>query len=214
MDSALEIIIIVLFLTNMALFGISRVRTCINLVAIQGMLLGIFAILEHAGSLSLRIILIAVASFVIKGFVFPILLQRAMKESNILREMEPFVGYTVSILLGISLLWVSVWLSGKLPIPENLVFPMVVPASFMTMFTGLFLVVARKKALTQAIGYIVLENGLYLFGITLVGGIPALVEFGILLDAFVAVFVMGIAIFNINREFDHMDADQLSSLKG
>jgi hydrogenase-4 component E len=63
------------------------------------------------------------------------------------------------------------------------------------------------------LGYLVLENGIYIFGVTLVRDQPWLVETGILLDVFVAVFVMGIAIFHISREFDHMDVDQLTVLK-
>ncbi len=59
-----------------------------------------------------------------------------------------------------------------------------------------------------------MENGIYAFGVALVGGVPLLVELGVLLDVFVAVFVMGIAIYHINREFDHIDADQLDRLRG
>ena len=85
--------------------------------------------------------------------------------------------------------------------------------ALVTMLIGLFLIVARKTALMQVVGYLVLENGVYIFGVTLVHDEPFLVEMGILLDVFVAVFVMGIAIFHINREFDHIDADQLTLLK-
>ena len=72
---------------------------------------------------------------------------------------------------------------------------------------------SRRKALTQVMGYLVLENGIYLFGITLGREAPLLVEMGVSLDVFVAVFVMGIIIFHISREFDHIDVDQLASLK-
>ena len=78
---------------------------------------------------------------------------------------------------------------------------------------GLFLIVSRKTALMQVVGYLVLENGIYIFGMALAQEEPLLVEMGILLDVFVAVFVMGIAIFHISREFDHIDVDQLTSLK-
>jgi hydrogenase-4 component E len=63
------------------------------------------------------------------------------------------------------------------------------------------------------IGYLLMENGIYIFGIALAHDEPLLVEMGVLLDVFVAVFVMGIAIFHINRAFDHIDVDQLKSLK-
>jgi hydrogenase-4 component E len=67
--------------------------------------------------------------------------------------------------------------------------------------------------LNQVVGYLVLENGVYLFGLILAPEVPLLVELGILLDVFVAVFVMGIAIFHISREFDHLEMDQLTTLK-
>ncbi|PJC48561.1 MAG: hypothetical protein CO035_02865 [Candidatus Omnitrophica bacterium CG_4_9_14_0_2_um_filter_42_8] len=69
------------------------------------------------------------------------------------------------------------------------------------------------KALTQIIGYLILENGIYFFGSILLGEQPLLVELAVLLDVFVAVFVMGIAVFHINREFDHIDTHKLSELK-
>jgi hydrogenase-4 component E len=81
------------------------------------------------------------------------------------------------------------------------------------LLTGLFLIVARRTALTQALGYLVMENGIYAFGVGLVEGTPMLLELGILLDVFVAVFVMGIAIFHISREFDHIDTDRMTTLR-
>jgi len=82
------------------------------------------------------------------------------------------------------------------------------------MFTGLYLLIMRRKAVTQVLGYLVLENGIYLFGVAAVSEIPLLIEAGLLLDVFVAVFVMGIAIYQINREFNHIDTDKLNILKG
>ena len=79
---------------------------------------------------------------------------------------------------------------------------------------GLFMIISRRKALMQVIGYLVLENGIFVFGVITVVATPLLVELGVLLDAFVAVFVMGIAVFHINREFGSMDVDQLNALKG
>jgi hydrogenase-4 component E len=81
-------------------------------------------------------------------------------------------------------------------------------------FVGLFVIVSRRKALNQILGYIILENGTYAFGMSVLSEVPVLVELGILLDAFVAVFVMGVAIYHISREFDHMDTDLLDTLKG
>src|SRR6266478_2020071 len=76
------------------------------------------------------------------------------------------------------------------------------------------LLAAGNNALMQVIGYLVLENGIFVFGVITVVGTPLLVELGVLLDAFVGVFVMGIAIYHINREFGSIDVDRLSALKG
>jgi hydrogenase-4 component E len=106
------------------------------------------------------------------------------------------------------------WMAAQIPVPWTAMSSFQIPVALSTILTGLFLVVSRRKALNQVIGYLVFESGIYMFGITAVGEIPFLVELGVLLDVFVAVFVMGIAMNHINREFDHLDADQLSSLKG
>ena len=82
-----------------------------------------------------------------------------------------------------------------------------------TTLSGLFMIVSRRKALTQVLGYLTMENGVYVFGASLAVREPLLVELGILLDVFVGVFVMGIVIYQINREFDHIDTDRLSVLK-
>jgi len=79
---------------------------------------------------------------------------------------------------------------------------------------GLFVIVTRRTAAKQVLGYLSMENGIYAFGMAFVREEPFLVGVGILLDAFMAVFVMGIAIFHINREFDHIEVDQLDTLKG
>ena len=214
MDSMLEITVMLLLLADLALFGISRLSTCITVVALQGVLLGFYALFAQWDALSVRLIAIAVFSAAVKGLVFPFLIKRAVKEAGILREIVPFVSYGLSVIVGVVLLGVSLWMGSKIALHAVPLHPFAVPASFMTLFTGLFLIIARKKALLQCLGYIVCENGIYMFGMAAVGEVPALIEFGILLDAFVAVFVMGIVIYHINREFDHIDTDRLSSLKG
>ncbi|MBI3986368.1 MAG: hydrogenase [Lentisphaerae bacterium] len=212
MNTWIEIAMLALLLSDMALLGLSVLSTSIGVVAFQGVLLGGFALLAQHDVLSPRLLAIAVGTVVLKGGVYPYLLRRAIQEAGIRREIQPFVGYVPSVLAGVVMMGIAVWLGHSLPLRADL--PLVVPASLMTLFTGLFLVTARKTALIQCLGYLVLENGIYTFGVAAVGEIPALVELGLLLDAFVAVLVMGIAIYRINREFDHIEADRLNVLKG
>jgi hydrogenase-4 component E len=214
MQQWIEMATVLLFLANLAMLGLSELGACVRMVAVQGFLLGLFTLIVRVDVLTARLVFLGVLSMGLKGFVFPFLLLRDINEAGIRREVEPFVGYGSSIMAGMAMLAISLWIAGRFPVPGPAISTFVIPVALSTVFTGLFLVVSRRKALNQVIGYLVFENGIYMFGIAAVGEIPLLVEFGVLLDVFVAVFVMGIAINRINREFDHIDADQLSSLKG
>jgi hydrogenase-4 component E len=214
MEQWIELATVLLFLANLAMLGSSELGACVRIAAFQGFLLGLFTLIVRADVLTARLVFLGVFSIGMKGLVFPFLLLRGMREAGIRREVEPFVGYSLSIIAGLGMLAASIWIAARFPVPGPAISSFVFPVALSTVFAGLFLVISRRKALNQVIGYLVFENGIYMFGVAAVGEVPLLVEFGVLLDVFVAVFVMGIAINHINREFDHIDADQLSSLKG
>ncbi len=217
MPALIQPILIFVVLTNLTLLGSSRRRSCINLVAAQGILLGVLPLALPEQVHPLSAIVLSLASIVLKGGIFPRLLLRAERTAGVKREFQPIIGYSASILLGILFLAFSLWLGSRMELPARLQASvgsqLAVPVSIFSILIGLLLIISRNKALTQVLGYLVMENGIYIFGVTLVRDQPWLVETGILLDVFVAVFVMGIAIFHISREFDHMDVDQLTVLK-
>ncbi|HEV2302464.1 MAG TPA: NADH-quinone oxidoreductase subunit K [Stellaceae bacterium] len=201
-------------LTCFALLATSRIGACIRWLSFQGILLGLVPLLLHADGLDLRAVLLSSGNIALKGIAFPWLLLRLRARADFSREVEPFVGYIASILFGILALCLSVWLALKMkPALGRAPFEML-DASILLILVGLFLIISRRKALMQVIGYLVLENGIFLFGVVAVVRTPLLVELGVLLDAFVGVFVMGIAIFHINREFGSMDVDRLTALRG
>ena len=100
----------------------------------------------------------------------------------------------------------------RLPLPGSDA-QLLVPVALTTLMIGLIVLITRTKALTQVVGYIMLENGVYLFGLTQAQRVPFLVEAGVLLDVFVGVFIMGIVVFHINREFDSLSATRLTELR-
>jgi len=212
MNNLVDLVLAFLLLSGFGLLGSSRLVSCIRISAAQGIALGFLILAGNFGALSLRVMLIVAAVVALKGFVFPRLLVRALRESETSREVQPFVGYVGSLVIGVVILIVSFWLGLKaaLPVASSLM----VTVAFFLFLTGLFLIIARKTAVNQVVGYLVMENGIYTFGFAAAGEIPALVELGVLLDVFVAVFVMGIAIYRINSTFDHIDSDQLRSLRG
>jgi hydrogenase-4 component E len=213
--------LVVLMLTNLWLLGSSRLLSCIAAVSVQGVLLGLLPLVIRIDAPLWRLLLQAGASLGLKGIAFPLLLLRAVRSVDARREVVPLVGYSASLLIGVGLLAVSLYTGLRLPLPGSgpaaLVLPwhsvLLVPAAIFTALTGLFVIVARRSAIVQALGYLAMESGIAAFGMAIAEQEPLLVEMGTLLDAFVAVFVMGITIFHINREFDHIDSDRLSSLK-
>lgn len=212
--SLLNAVQIVGLLSCFALLATSRIGACIRWLSFQGVIFGLVPLILHDDPLNLRVALLAGANVALKGVIFPWLLLRIRARAEFSREVDPFVGYVASILFGVVALGLSVWLALAMrPALARAPFALLETSIFL-IIVGLFLIVGRKKALMQVIGYLVLENGIFLFGVITVGATPLLVELGVLLDAFVGVFVMGIAIFHINREFGSMDVDRLTELRG
>ncbi len=207
MDSLLVCVVLI----DLSLLAMSRLVTLVRIAALQGVLIGVLSL--YVGGAETASILTAAASLVLKGIVFPFMLMRAIREARINREVEPYFGMNLSIIIGLALLALSLWLGSKLTLPVPVASTLIVPIALFTILSGLFLIVGRLKALTQIVGYLVLENGIYTFGLAISQHSPWIVELGILLDVFVAVFIMGVITYQINREFDSIDTNQLTDLK-
>jgi len=203
--------LVLVLLINFVALGTSRLIFSIRSVAAQGVILGILPALIHPFSWHLvGIILMILAT---KGVVIPMLLNRAVRSAEIKREVEPFLGYVPTLLLGAVFTALSFAFAGKLPLlPEHQNY-MFVPASMATLMTGFLILTTRRKAISQVIGYLVLENGIFIFGLLLAEALPIMVEAGALLDLLVGTFVMGIVINHISREFSSLDTSRLTSLK-
>jgi len=208
-----DALLLLVLLTDLALLVTDRLSSSIRLVAIQGVLLGLAPItLAHAFSIHLAAIV--AGTIAIKAVLLPRILLWAIREAEVRHERQPSIGHLPSLLLGLAVTGIAFGVAGRLPALPGRSLPLLVPVALSTLMIGFLLLTSRRKALSQVLGYLVLENGIYAFGLAMVRDIPVLVELGVLMDMFVAVFVMGIAIFRINREFDHIDSDQLTTLKG
>jgi hydrogenase-4 component E len=207
---AAELLLFAAVLANFAILGTARISTCVRAIATQGWLLGLLPLLLFPGWSWHRAAL-ALGTVLIKGLVLPRFLLWAIREAAVRREVEPRVGYLASLLLGLAVLAVAFALAERwvLPVPGG---SLIVAIAFATVVHGLFVLTARRKAVTQVVGYLMMENGIYLFGLTQAERVPFLVELGVLLDVFVGVFIMGIVVFHINREFDTIDASRLADL--
>ena len=208
MDGMLVIILVL----NLFALGTSRILALIRIVALQGVLLGVIPLIIH-GSPTLPSVFAAVMAVGLKGLVIPGIMLRALRETEIKREVEPLIGLMPSILLGALATVFALLFAGELAMPGPGARTLVIPTSIACVLTGFLLLVTRFKAITQIVGYLVLENGVFIFGLLLVEAIPLVIEMGMLLDLFVGIFVISIIVNRINRAFSSMDTRRLDSLK-
>jgi hydrogenase-4 component E len=212
MPSLLDPLLVAALVLNFVALGVSRLRSVIRAVALQGMLLGELPLLVHE-EIGVRTVLLVVGVVALKGLVVPALLFRAMREVNIQREVTPLVGFIPSLVLGAVGTALALLFGGSLPLVEGHGSSLLVPAALSTVLTGFLVLTTRQKAIMQVLGYLVLENGIFIFGVLLLEAMPLLVEAGVLLDLFTGVFIMGIIIHHINREFDSVSTEHLAELK-
>jgi hydrogenase-4 component E len=212
MSSAVDPLVVLVLLLNFLLLGTSRLRTAINASGLQGALLGVLTVFVH-GAPGPRSLLVGAAAIGIKGLLIPGMLQRALRDVAIRREVEPYVSFLTSLVLGAVATGAAVLFADRLPLAPEHRGSLLVPGSLATVLTGFLILATRRKAITQVVGYLVLENGIFVMGLTLHEAMPSLVEVGVLLDLLVAIFVIGIVINHINREFASLDVARLDVLR-
>lgn len=212
MENIFNSIIVVILALNLFALGNRRIITVIRIIAFQGMLLGVLPLLMH-GYIEIPQIISSAAAITLKGIIIPSIMMRALRDVKIKREVEPLIGHIPSIILGAIVTGATFFISSQ-ALPEARGYQeMIIPASITTVLTGFILLITRYKALTQVLGYLVLENGIYIFSLLLIVAIPLVVEMGMLLDLFVTIFIISIITNHINQAFSSLDTRRLTSLK-
>jgi hydrogenase-4 component E len=212
MRAAVDPLLVAILLLNFLLLGTSRMRTAIHASAIQGALLGLLTVFVH-GELAVRPLIVGIAAVGIKGLLIPGMLHGALRDAAIRREIDPYVGFMTSLILGALSTGAAILFANQLPLAPEHKGSLLVPASLATVLTGFLILSTRRKAITQVVGYLILENGIFVMGLSLHDAVPFLVEIGVLLDLLVAIFVIGIVIYHINREFASLDVARLDTLR-
>jgi hydrogenase-4 component E len=212
MTHTLDVLLVLVVLLDFFALGTSRVMALIRALALQSVVLAGVALLAHT-EISGHAVLIAVGTLVVKAVAVPTMLMRAIRDVTIRREVEPLIGFTASLLLGGLGAGLALVFSNSLPLAPEHAATQFVPAAFATVFTGFLMLTTRQKAITQVVGYMFVDNGIFVFGLLLVEAMPFLVELGVLLDLVVGVFVMGIIMHRIQRTFSTINTTQFSTLK-
>ena len=162
---------------------------------------------------------VAALTVILKAIAVPLLLERLVAKFEIRQEIEPLVNVPTSVIVSGLLTLLAYVVAESFHRPEEAPGPAslghnTLAVAIALFLIGFFMMVNRRKALTQVLGLLCLENGIFLAAISLTYGVPLLVELGILFDLLVAVLVLGILVYRIRETFDSMDVSKLSRLRG
>ena len=193
-------ILIVFF--SLTILTTYRIVGMIRIFALQSFILSLVPLFLHADALSGRDMMLSIGTMVLKGVLVPYILLWAIRHISMRSEVKPVTGLGASIICGALLIAGAFWVSLSLKLPGKSISDLVLPCSLATILLGFMIMVTRTRAVTQVLGYLVIENGIFLFALSLFEAMPTLIEMGILLDIFVAVFIMAIVLNHINEEFE------------
>jgi len=192
--------------------------TNIQAFAVQSLLLAGIANTVAYFTGARHIYIAAGLTLMLKAILLPVILRRLVTRIGIRQEIEPLVNVPVSVLISGLLTLLAYVVAeplqahpaiGAASLGHN-----TLPVAIALFLIGFFMMINRRKALTQVLALLSLENGLFLAAISLTYGMPMIVELGIFFDALVAVMILAILVYRIRETFDSMDVSRLSRLRG
>lgn len=202
-------LVLILFILIFSLNS-SRLKVLVHAIAALGILVSTVPLFLDKEISTITSIFVIITSGV-KGVLIPILLLRVLKKVIKKKEIEPIIGYHASIFASIFIMVISIMVGTKIHFPVGGF--LLGTTAIATILNGMFLLVSRRKMVTQVIGYLMMENGIYLVGLTLIHRSRHIVEFGILLDILVGVMIMVVILQQINLTFNNVNTTKIRNLK-
>jgi hydrogenase-4 component E len=156
---------------------------------------------------------VAALLLLVKGIGIPLLLKRMERRFGSERELEPYVNTATSLLIGGLLVLLAYIVTAPLVAVSRLPTRTGMPLAIGLVFVSLFIIISRKKALSQVLGFLMLENGIALLAVLGTHGIPIIVEIGVFLDVALGFIVMQVFVYQIHETFESIDVEQLNRLR-
>jgi hydrogenase-4 component E len=203
-----------MLVTAYLMVGQTALFTAIRLYGVQSVLLGIVAIAMAISESRHELFVTATLTFLLKGALIPWFLIRVIDRIGIHREIEPYLNVPASLLACLGLTVVGYRVSTGFPEVGGGVNHHLIGVALSMVLIGLFLMMTRRKAITQILALLTVENAVFLVAVGVTSGMPLVVELGISFDVILAVLVLGILVYRIVDRFDSMDVSRLSNLKG
>ncbi len=211
-QSLLVLASLVLF-SSFALLAQSRLLSAIHAFAAQGALAAAVSTLVAAAGDSHHLYFSALLTLFLKALLIPWMLHRLVRRLKLERHVESLRQPALVVMAAVALVIFSYWL--VLPmVREELVFTRnIVAISLAVVLIGLLMMVARQQAVVQVLGFMSMENGLFLAAVSATSGMPLVVELGVAFDVLVAMVLFGVFFFQIRDNIDSLDVDRLNRLK-
>lgn len=203
-----------LLMSSFAMIASPQLLVCIRFYAIHSFLLAAITLLVAYESRVEHLIIPAILTLVLKTGVIPQFFFWLIRRLHVHREIESYINIPSSVFFSALLVFLSFYVTGELKALTTVFSREVIPIAIATIFLGMLMMTTRKKAVTQVLGLLLIENGLFLMAVTMTFGMPLLVELGIFFDVLVGVIIMGIFVFKIRGAFEGIDVDDLTVLRG
>ncbi len=211
--SVVDFISVGILLTAIAMNAFRRLESYLRAYILNSWLLSSLIAIVAFMIGETHLYIASVTTLISKGIVIPFLLKKIIRRMAITYDDEPYISNTFSLTIsGILVAVVYTCLSEGIFVvgfSKN-----VLQISIAVILIGLFIMITRKKAITQVIGLLCMENGLFLAGFSLTFGMPIIIELGVLFDMLMGVIILGIFSIQIKRAFVSADLDKLTVLKG
>ncbi|MDD5597388.1 MAG: hypothetical protein PHV82_05555 [Victivallaceae bacterium] len=208
--------LIILFAASMLCVAVtSRLEAYIKALAFQGFLLFVLSVffnIPHGDLLTTGFIVFE--TFFLKMIVIPLYLRKVIRDNEILRETEPYIPNLYSLIIVSLFTAVGFLFAGITSKVQHPVNPIYFGVSISTIMAGIFIIMTRKKLITHVIGYIFMENGIFLLSLSMAGEMPAVVSLGVALDIFIWAFLAGVFLRRMQETFPEQDIDKLKGLRG
>lgn len=207
----IDVLLITFLITLFYMAIANRLMTYIKVLSFQGVLLFVVAFLQLQKVIPINLGLILLETIVVKAIAVPLFLRYILRRNNITREAEPFLSNFYSLIITTLIVVLTILLSNT--IQDTHLDKIFFIVAMSTLFFGLYLIASRRKIITHVMGYLVIENGVFVLSLAIGNEMPMLVNLGIMLDIFASVLILGIFLNKIGDVFKDVDVDQLSNLK-
>jgi hydrogenase-4 component E len=205
-------VLLIIFIISLLYVSIAnRIITYVRVLALQGFILFGVTFLQLKDIQTWNLVLILLETIVFKAIAVPVFLSYLIKRNKITRETEPYLPHFISLIIITLIIVITVLLANS--IQDTHLDKIFFIVSLSTLFTGLYFIASRKKIITHVMGYLMMENGVFVLSLAVGNEMPNLVNLGIMLDVFASVLILGIFLNKIGDVFKAVDVDQLSNLK-